>query len=94
MKTLNIKLDDWTHKHIKALSALKEMTIAKMLRVFVEREISENPAECEFCRRFGNEPNSETKKALNETGGETYSNVEEYFKDLEKNGIKDVASKK
>ncbi len=67
MKTLNVKLDDWTHKNLKALAALRETNIADLLKKLVDKEISENPEECELCRKYGRKPNEETTKALKES---------------------------
>ena len=49
MKMLNVKVDDWTHRNLKALAALREMTVAETLKFLIENEIEENP-DCELCR--------------------------------------------
>lgn len=83
MKTLNVKLDDWTHKQLKALVALKETTIAKIIRIFVEREIKDNQEECELCRQYGHEPNEETRKALEEEHLSEPISGEEFLKKMD-----------
>lgn len=81
MKMLNVKVDDWTHRNLKALAALKEMTVAATLKLLVGKEIEESP-ECELCRKFGNEPNEKTKKAMKEKGGKSFKSVDALMKDL------------
>lgn len=60
MKMLNVKLDDWTHRNLKALAALKEMTVAAVLKMLVGKEIEKNP-EYELCRKYDQDP-SEAKE--------------------------------
>ena len=81
MKMLNVKIDDWTHRNLKALAALKEMTIAATLKLLVRDEVEENP-ECELCRKYGHTPNATTIKAMQEKGGKSYKNVDALMKDL------------
>lgn len=83
MKTLNVKLDDWTHKNLKALAALKETTISELLKILVGKEIEENPEECELCRRFSNVPNEETRKAMADKSGKSFKSVKALMKDLQ-----------
>lgn len=83
MKTLNVKLDDWTHKNLKALAALKETTISELLKILVGKEIEENPEECELCRKFGHVPNEETRKAMSDKGGKSFRSVKALMKDLQ-----------
>jgi len=64
MKMLNVKIDDWTHKNLKALAALKEMSVSSVLKFLVGKEITDNPDECALCLRYGREPNEETRKVL------------------------------
>jgi len=81
MKMLNVKLDDWTHRNLKALAALNEMTVAATLKLLVGKEIEENP-ECELCRKYGHTPNATTIKAIKDKGGKSYNNVDALMKDL------------
>jgi len=82
MKTLNVRLDDWTHKNLKAIAALKETTISELLRILVGKEIEENAEECDLCRKFGREPNATTKKAMAEKGGKSFKSVKALMEDL------------
>lgn len=82
MKTLNVKLDDWTHKNLKALAALNTKTVSELLKMLVGKEINDNPDECELCRKYGHEPNAETIKALKDKGGKTFKSVKSLMKDL------------
>lgn len=88
MKRMNLTLDDVTAKNLRLLAVLKETTIARLIKYFVDREIKDNPDECELCRKYGHEPNEETIKALKEKGGKTFSSVKDFFADLEKDGLK------
>lgn len=81
MKMLNVKVDDWTHRNLKALAALKELTVAETLKLLVGKEIEENP-ECELCRQFGTTPNETTRKAMKEKGGKAFKTVGALMKDL------------
>ena len=81
MKMLNVKIDDWTHRNLKALAALREMTVAETLKLLVGKEIEENP-ECELCRQSGTIPNEATMKAMNEKGGKPFKSVGALMKDL------------
>jgi DNA topoisomerase VI subunit A len=67
MKRLNLTLDDITCKNLKVLAALKETSIARLIKSFVDMEFKNNPDECELCRKYGHEPNAETVKALKES---------------------------
>jgi len=82
MKTLNVKLDDWTHKNLKAIAALKETTISELLKILVGKEIEENAEECDLCRKFGHIPNETTKKAMAEKGGKSFKSVKALLEDL------------
>jgi len=82
MKMLNVKLDDWTHKNLKALAALKETTVASLLKLLVDKEIEENPEDCALCRKYGHEPNETTIKAMKEEGGKAFKTVDALMKDL------------
>ncbi len=66
MKRMNLSLDDATFRHLKALAALKDLTIGELIKMFVNREILENPKECELCLRH-HEPNDETAKTFADT---------------------------
>jgi hypothetical protein len=81
MKMLNVKVDDWTHRNLKALAALKEMTVAATLKFLVGKEIEESP-ECELCRKYGHEPNETTIKAMKEKGGKSFKTVATLMKNL------------
>ena len=81
MKMLNVKVDDWTHRNLKALAALKELTVAETLKLLVGKEIEENP-ECELCRQFGLTPNETTIKAMKEKRGKSFKTVGALMKDL------------
>ena len=70
MKRMNLTLDDSTFRNLKALAALKDVTIGELIKFFVGKEIEENPDECKLCLRY-NEPNAETIKALEETDKKT-----------------------
>lgn len=83
MKTLNVRLDDWTHKNLKALAALRETTIAELLKMLVGKEIEENPQECELCRKFGHEPNETTRKAMADKGGKSFKSIKALMEDLQ-----------
>jgi hypothetical protein len=82
MKTLNVKLDDWTHKNLKAIAALKETTISELLKILVGKEIEENPVECDLCRKFGREPNETTRRAMAGKGGKSFKSIKALMKDL------------
>lgn len=81
MKMLNVKVDDWTHRNLKALAALREMSVADTLKLLVGKEIEENPA-CELCRKYGNTPNETTVKAMKEKGGKSFKTIDALMKDL------------
>lgn len=38
MKMLNVKIDDWTHRNLKTPAALKETTVAALLKLLVGKE--------------------------------------------------------
>ena len=63
MKRMNLSLDDATHRNLKALAALRDVTVGELIKFFVGKEIEENPNECQLCLRY-NKPNAETRKAL------------------------------
>ena len=81
MKRMNLSLDDSTYRNLKALAALKDLTIGELIKRFVNKEIEENPEECKLCLRY-NQPNKETIKALNEKRGKTFNSAKELMKDL------------
>jgi hypothetical protein len=81
MKVLNVKLDDWTHRNLKALAALRDLTVAETLKLLVGKEIEENP-ECELCRKFGNTPNDTTLQAMKDKGGKSFKGVDALMNDL------------
>ena len=83
MKTLNVRLDDWTHKNLKAIAALRETTIAELLKILVGKEIEENPEECDLCRKFGHNPNETTRKAMADKGGKSFKSIKALMKDLQ-----------
>ncbi len=83
MKTLHVKLDEWTHKNLKALAALKETTIAEVLKMLVGKEIDENPEECKLCVRYGKEPNKTTQAAMLQEEYEAYESIDDLMEDLE-----------
>ncbi len=66
MKRVNLSLDDATHRNLKALAALRDVTIGELIKMFVWGEIEKNPDECKLCLRY-NEPNAETIKVFAET---------------------------
>ncbi len=66
MKRMNLSLDDSTYRNLKALAALKDLTIGELIKRFVNKEIEENPEECKLCLRY-NQPNKETIKVFEET---------------------------
>ena len=66
MKRMNLTLDDSTFRNLKALAALKDVTVGELIKWFVGKEIEEKPDECKLCLRY-NEPNDETIKAFAET---------------------------
>jgi len=66
MKRMNLTLDDSTFRHLKALAALKDLTVGELIKMFVNREIQEKPEECELCLRY-REPNEETVKTFEDT---------------------------
>ena len=66
MKRMNLTLDDSTFRNLKALAAMKDVTIGELIKSFVGKEIEEIPYECQLCLRY-NEPNAETIKAFAET---------------------------
>ena len=82
MKTLNVRLDDGTHKNLKGIAYLKETTISELLRILVGKEIEENAEECDLCRKFGREPNATTQKAMAEKGGKSFKSVKALMEDL------------
>ena len=82
MKTLNVRLDDWTHKNLKAIAALKETTISELLKILVSKEIDENSAECDLCHKFGREPNKTTRRAMAEKGGKSFKDIKALMEDL------------
>ncbi len=81
MKMLNVKVDDWTHRNLKALAALREMTVAETLKFLIENEIEENP-DCELCRRYGKTPNATTVKAMRDKGGKSFNTLDALMKEL------------
>lgn len=81
MKMLNVKIDDWTHRNLKALAALREMTVAATLKLLVGKEIEENP-DCELCRKYGQTPNETTIKAIKDKRGKSFKTVDALMKDL------------
>jgi len=81
MKMLNVKIDDWTHRNLKALAALRAMTVAETLKLLVGKEIDENP-DCELCRKYGKTPNKTTIKAMKEKGGKSFETLDALMKDL------------
>lgn len=83
MKTLNVKLDDWTHKNLKAIAALRETTIAELLKLLVSKEIEENPEDCNLCRKFGHSPNKETLKAMTDKSEKSFKSIKALMKDLQ-----------
>jgi len=83
MKTLNVRLDDWTHKNLKAIAALKETTIAELLKILVGKEIEGNQEECDLCRKFGHEPNETTRKTIAEKDGKSFKSVKALLEDLQ-----------
>jgi hypothetical protein len=83
MKTLHVKLDDWTHKNLKALAALKETTIAEVLKMLVGKEIEENPDECKLCAKYGKEPNETTKAAMVQEEAESFDSIDDLMDELE-----------
>jgi len=89
MKRMNLTLDDVTYRNLKALAALKDSPVAKLIKFFVDREIKENPEECELCRKYGNIPNAETRKALEASAkgkglSGPFKNTRELFDHLDK----------
>lgn len=81
MKRMNLSLDDSTFRNLKALAALKDLTIGELIKRFVNKEIEEKPEECKLCLRY-NQPNKETIKALNDKRGKTFNSAKELMKDL------------
>lgn len=81
MKMLNVKIDDWTHRNLKALAALRELSVAETLKLLVGKEIEESP-DCELCRKYGKTPNATTIKAMKEKGGKSFKDLETLMKDL------------
>jgi len=81
MKMLNVKVDDWTHRNLKALAALRELTVAETLKLLVGKEIDENP-DCELCRKYGKTPNATTIKAMKEKGGKSFKTIDALMKEL------------
>ena len=81
MKRMNLSLDDATHRNLKALAALRDVTVGELIKFFVGKEIEENPNECQLCLRY-NKPNAETRKALEEDGGKSFKSVKSLMKDL------------
>jgi hypothetical protein len=83
MKTLHVKLDDWTHKNLKALAAIKETTIAEVLKMLIGKEIQENPEECKLCLKYGKEPNKTTQAAMVQEEAKSFESIDNLMEDLE-----------
>lgn len=81
MKMLNVKIDDRTHRNLKALAALRAMTVAETLKFLVGKEIDESP-DCELCRKYDHTPNATTVKAIREKGGKSFATLDALMKDL------------
>jgi antitoxin component of RelBE/YafQ-DinJ toxin-antitoxin module len=63
---MNLTLDDSTFRQLKAIAALKDLTVGELIKLFVDREIQEKPEECELCLRY-REPDQETVKTFENT---------------------------
>ncbi|GEM_PF-2644209 len=66
MKRMNLTLDDTTFRHLKAIAALKDLTVGELIKLFVAREIMESPKECALCLRY-HEPNEVTVQTFEAT---------------------------
>ena len=66
MKRMNLTLDDSTFRNLKAIAALKDLTVGELIKLFVSKEIEEKPDECKLCLRY-NQPNAETIKVFEQT---------------------------
>lgn len=66
MKRMNLTLDDSTFRNLKALAALKDLAVGELIKMFVNREITEHPDECALCLRYS-EPNEETIETFENT---------------------------
>lgn len=94
-----IRLSGDLHKMLKLAAVEAGLSMQEFLKRVLTSHGSKGGnndgiPDCPLCRKYGAEPNEETRKALDDEEGETFSGVGDYFKDLEKRGIKEATPKK
>lgn len=92
-KTNMIRVNEHTHRLLKGLAGLNGLTLSEMLEKMVSfwKKENQDTEECELCRKYGNEPNEETRQTFEDTDkGIGLSKVYHSSKAMMKDLLKDA----